>query len=124
MDLAIGPAGWEVDPGAMSESVTSAFAWILFAWAAGAVLFLLLIAFLCAPAVRRRFWCVAARRPVDVDFEEGGLPWRRRPLKVVSCSAFDPPTEVTCKCTCLECTGRLPLDEAPKAEESPSHRPA
>jgi hypothetical protein len=103
--------------------MSQAYGWVFLAWAVGAGALLLLMALLFVPAARRRFWCVGARRAVDVVFEEDGLPGRQRPVAVLSCSAFDPSTDVRCKCLCLSCAGRVPLAEAPPAEEFPSRSP-
>jgi hypothetical protein len=123
MDLPLGADGWEAQGRAWVETMSNAYGWVLLVWAVGAGVFLLLMAFVFVPAVRRRFWCVAARCAVDVVFEEYGLPGRRHPVAVLRCSAFDPPTDVQCKCACLSCAGRVPLAEAPPAEEVPSRRP-
>jgi hypothetical protein len=58
--------------------------------------FLLLMTLVFVLASRRRFWCIGARRAVDVVFEEYGLLGWRRPFAVLSCSAFDPPTDLRC----------------------------
>lgn len=105
------------------ETISQTYAWVFLAWAVGAGALLLLMVLLFVPAARRRLWCVQARSVVDVVFEEQGLPGRRHPVAAVSCSAFDPPTDVQCKCACLSRAGRVPLAEAPPAEESPSRRP-
>ena len=51
---------------------------------------------------RRRFWCATARRKAEVEFEDRGVPGLRRPVAVVSCSCFSPPTEVGCPRHCLD----------------------
>lgn len=51
---------------------------------------------------RRRFWCLASRREVEVEMEEVGVPGFRRAVAVRSCTAFDPATAVTCRRKCLE----------------------
>lgn len=123
MELPLGVEGWDAQAQAWVETVSYVYGWVFLAWAVGAGVLLLLMALLLVPATRRRFWCVGARRAVEVIFEEYGLPGRRRPVAVLSCSAFDPPTDVRCKCTCLSCAGRVPLAEAPPAEEFPSRSP-
>jgi hypothetical protein len=50
--------------------------------------------------VRRRFWCRVANREVDVEFvSRGAAP---RFLYVKACSAFDPPTAISCDQHCLD----------------------
>lgn len=51
---------------------------------------------------RRCFWCAQARRDVEVEFEESGLPGFRRALAVRRCSVFDPASAVRCKRRCLD----------------------
>jgi len=48
---------------------------------------------------RQSFWCAFKRQPVDVDFQE--TVWDGCRTDVVRCSAFDPPTAVTCDKACL-----------------------
>lgn len=123
MELPLGAEGWDAQTQAWVEVVSYAYGWVFLAWAVGASVLLLLMTLFFVPATRRRFWCVGARSAVEVLFEEYGLPGRRRPVAVLSCSAFDPPTDVQCKCTCLSCEGRVPLAEAPPAEKFPSRSP-
>src|ERR1700694_331668 len=120
MELSLGPEGWDPQAQAWVEAMSDAYGWVFLAWAVAAGALLLLMTLLFVPAVRRQFWCVGARRAVEVVFEEYGLPGRRRPVAVLSCSAFDPPTDVRCTCVCLSCAGRVPLAEAPPAEQFPS----
>lgn len=55
------------------------------------------------PATRRRkFWCAEARREVEVQFEERGLPGLPWSTAVRSCPVFDPPTAVGCRRRCLD----------------------
>ncbi len=69
----------------------------------GALLFLVpLVVLFSRVTRRRRFWCAASRRDVEVEFEEGGLPGFRRPVAVRSCSVFDPPAAVECRRCCLD----------------------
>ncbi len=117
MELSLGPEGWDPQARAWVEAMSEAYGWVLLAWAGGFVVLLLLLTLLFVPEARRRFWCVAAQRAVEVVFEEYGLPGRRRPVAVRNCSAFDPPTAVRCQCACLSGAGRVPLVEAPSAEE-------
>jgi hypothetical protein len=67
---------------------------------------LLLLVPLAIPGLRvhrrRHFWCAWARQKAEVEFEERGLPGLRRSVAVVSCSCFDPPTEVGCGRRCLD----------------------
>jgi hypothetical protein len=56
----------------------------------------------------RRFWCPAARRDVEVLFEEGGPPGFRQTLRVVGCSAFEPALAVACRRGCRDATRRPP----------------
>ena len=51
---------------------------------------------------RRHFWCAWVRQKAEVEFEERGLPGLRRSVAVVSCTCFDPPTEVGCGRRCLD----------------------
>src|SRR5262245_41737058 len=51
---------------------------------------------------RRRFWCSAVSRDVDVEFEECGFPRLAWGSVVRSCSAFDPPTAVSCARHCVD----------------------
>jgi hypothetical protein len=123
MELPLGAEGWDAQAQAWVEAVSYAYGWVFLVWAVGAAVLLLLMTLFFVPAVRRRFWCVGARRAVEVLFEEYGLPGRRRPVAVLSCSAFDPPSDVQCTRTCLRCEGRVPLAEAPPAERFPSRSP-
>lgn len=121
--MPFGPEGWDAQAQAWVETVSQAYGWVLFAWAVGAGVFLLLMALVFVPVARRRFWCVGARRAVEVLFEEYGLPGRRRPVAVLSCSAFDPPADVRCNRVCLSCEGRVPLAEAPPSDQFPARSP-
>lgn len=51
---------------------------------------------------RHRFWCIAMRREVEVRLEESGVPGLRLATAVRSCTAFDPPTAITCRRRCLD----------------------
>lgn len=65
---------------------------------------------LCARGVRRRrFWCSEVRRVVEVEFVDQGVPGLQSP-HVWSCSAFDPPTAVTCRRECVDPEFRHPDD--------------
>jgi len=97
MDWAL--EAWDGGAGvSLATGVATAWSWAL----AGEFVLLLVLAILVGQATRSsRFWCSAARRLVEVEFEQGGLPGRRSPTAVVSCSAFCPPTAVTCNQPCL-----------------------
>ena len=91
----------------------------LFAWgsAIDAVVFLVLSAVAVMVVYRRRrFWCAQAGRTAEVEFEEVGLPGRRRAVAVHSCSLFSPPTHVTCdgRCLAAEISARRPLSHPSK----------
>ena len=51
---------------------------------------------------RRRFWCAEARREVEVEFEERGLPGLPWSTAVKSCPVFDPPAAVGCRRRCVD----------------------
>ena len=124
MDLSLGPEGWDPQARAWVETMSEAYGWVFVAWAGALVALLLLLTLLSVPEARWRFWCVGARRTVEVVFEEFGLSGRRYIVAVRSCSAFDPPTDVRCHCACLSGAGRVPLATAPPTEEFPSRRAA
>ena len=61
------------------------------------------LALLVTQAVRRRrFYCAPSGLEVEVQFDERGLPGMRRPVGVLSCSAFEPPNAVRCSRRCLD----------------------
>ena len=102
MDVLLAPGGFDVEAGgaAWMHLVTEAISSGLLAWAVAAALFLCVLpAFLVVR--RRRFRCPETQRDVEVDFQERGLPGRRQPIAVLSCSAFDPPRRVLCDRACL-----------------------
>ena len=69
----------------------------------GALLFLFPLVVVFSRATRRRhFWCAQARREVEVEFEEQGLPGFRHTRNVKNCSVFDPSTGVSCNRRCLD----------------------
>jgi hypothetical protein len=123
MDLSLGPEGWDAQARAWVEATSIAYGGLLLVGAIVVAALLLLLTLLSVPAARRRFWCVGAWRPVEVIFEEFGLPGRRLRVAVVSCTAFDPPTDVRCQRACLSGAGRGPLAAGPPAEEFSSRRP-
>lgn len=92
--------GWDVQE-ALVESAANALAWGILGWGA-VVASVLLLAMLVIRNRRRRFWCSAAQREVEAEFEERGLPGFRKTTAVLSCSVFDPPTAVRCHRDCLD----------------------
>lgn len=54
----------------------------------------------------RRVWCASLECEVSVTFEERGLPGFRSPVAVESCTAFDPPSAVTCQRRCVDAAFR------------------
>ena len=55
---------------------------------------------------RAGFWCAIAERDVEVEFTARGIPGLRGPGAVERCSAFDPPTAISCSRRCLDATFR------------------
>jgi hypothetical protein len=49
---------------------------------------------------RRSFWCSQAQRPVEVEFEEHGVPGIRCTARVLTCSAFESPEAIACARRC------------------------
>ncbi len=49
--------------------------------------------------VTRAFWCPFRDRAVTAEFQEDA--WDGRSLEVTQCSAFSPPTAITCEKRCL-----------------------
>jgi hypothetical protein len=77
----------------------------LFAYVALVVAVLLLFSLallITQSARRRRFYCAPSGFEVEVNFDERGLPGMRRPMAVLSCSAFEPPNDVRCNRRCLD----------------------
>lgn len=70
---------------------------------ATALALLLILAFGSFPGmirtVRREFWCPVAGGHVVAEFQEEA--WDGRRVEVDRCSAFTPPTAITCKKLCL-----------------------
>ena len=91
------------------EALMYAFAGML-AWAAWLGVLALALGSVVGASCRtvrpRRFWCPAARRDVEVRFEEGGPPGFRQALRVVECSAFEPAFAVACRRDCKDATRR------------------
>jgi hypothetical protein len=83
------------------QSAANVLAWGIFGWGV-VVAIILFLGMLAVTIRRRRFWCDQARREVEVEFEEHGLPGFRRPTAVLSCSVFEPPTAVHCRRACLD----------------------
>lgn len=55
------------------------------------------------PRIRRKvFCCPDAGRMVSVEFAEVGPPFFRRPVKILSCSAFEHPSQISCSRQCLD----------------------
>ena len=50
--------------------------------------------------VRRSFWCPVRGSNVTAEFQEEA--WDGEPLEVSSCTAFTPPTAITCEKLCLD----------------------
>lgn len=71
---------------------------------ATAVAFLLLIVFGgrrgVIRTVTRSFWCPARRQHVTAEFQEEA--WDGTPVAVNRCTAFSPPTAITCERLCLD----------------------
>jgi len=61
----------------------------------------LLLLFIVSPPTRRAtysFWCPFTEGNVTADFDEE--VWGNRRVRVDSCSAFSPPTKITCDMNC------------------------
>lgn len=95
------PVQWTRDEAAVVsvQNLCDALGWGMLA---ALLLVVPLIALLARVVRRRRFWCSQARRKVEVEFVDQGLPGSRRSANVWSCSAFDPPTAVSCRRECLD----------------------
>ena len=50
--------------------------------------------------VSHSFWCPVADQHVTAEFQEKA--WDGRPVEVYRCTAFTPPTAITCAKPCLE----------------------
>ena len=110
-----------VTPGNDPEALFVEAIATLFAWGSVVVAVLFLVLSVVAVMVvyrRRRLWCVRAGRTAEVEFEEVGLPGRRRAVAVHSCSLFSPPTHMTCDRWCLaaESSARRPLTPPMKGD--------
>lgn len=62
----------------------------------------------CSAVRSRRFWCPSIGRDVQVQFDECGPPGFRHVLRVVECSAFEPPSAIACRRVCRDATCRRP----------------
>jgi len=97
------PIAYGADLRGLADGAATAYWWWpLLAWVVGVVALLVVAVLVTGRPVHRRFWCEPAGREVDVEFEEDGLPGRRRFVAVVSCSAFGPSTDVRCRRACLD----------------------
>lgn len=71
--------------------------------AATALALFLLAAFGAFPGVirtvTRAFWCPFLNRRVTAEFQEEA--WDGKPVEVTRCTAFAPPTAITCEKRCL-----------------------
>jgi hypothetical protein len=103
------PIQWTRDEAAMVSvrSLCDALGWGMLT----ALLLVVPLTVLFARVVRRRrFWCSRAHRDVVVEFADAGLPGMRRSANVWSCTAFDPPTAVTCRRECVDPEFREPCE--------------
>ena len=108
MDWPIASPGWDVQE-AWAESATMV-GWGVLIWAGVAATLAVLLLPIATQAVRRRrFWCARAQREVEAEFEERGLIGFRRAVAVLSCTVFDPPTQVRCRRSCLDQDVRVRL---------------
>ena len=125
MDALMTPGGFDVEGNgiALIRAVTEGFGSVLVLWAVVAAVLLLVLPVLIVVR-RRRFRCAQANRDVEVDFEERGLPGHRVPIAVLSCSAFDPATHVTCSRACLHDGERVTVQEPVVREREPAGRRA
>jgi len=113
MDSLLLSAGWEVRD-AWVQSVADSLGWGILAWA-GVAVTLLFLTQVVVPRLSQscHFWCGAAEREVEVEFEEHGLPGARRAVSVRSCSVFDPPSAVSCRRACLNRDVRVLMPMSP-----------
>ena len=106
MDWPMTSPGWDVADAGLQQALDMFWGKIVW-W--GTLTLTLVIAALALLAVlavsrvvRRRVWCAAAGRELEVDFVERGVPGFHRPVLVQSCSLFHPPTNVRCQRACLD----------------------
>ena len=110
MDWPIASPGWDVQEAWMGSATM--VGWGVLIWAGvAATLAVLLLPIATQVVRRRRVWCARAHGEVEVEFEEQGIVGFRRAVAVRSCSVFDPPTDVSCRRSCLDqdVRVRLPL---------------
>ena len=100
MDWPMGYDGADIQ--AWAETAASIYWWPFVAWVAGVAILLFVAVVVTSFPVRRRFWCEQAGREVEVKLEEDDRPGLRRFIAVVSCTAFEPPTQVRCDRACLD----------------------
>lgn len=94
-------------PGTAREEVETVFGlsgMIIIVLALGTALALLLVAAFGSLAgvtrlVTRSFWCPFLDREVTAEFQEDA--WDGKPVEVNRCTAFTPPTAITCEKLCL-----------------------
>ena len=96
---------WDVEA-VWVEGTVNAMAWAIFGWGL-LVATVLLLSMLGMRTRRRRFWCAGAHRDVEVEFEERGIPGFRKVVAVLTCTAFDAPSDVSCNRRCLDPDHRL-----------------
>lgn len=113
MDALLAPDSFDVEAAGVAwvHSVAEALCSGLLVWAIVVALFLSVLTLLVVVR-RRRVWCLQSQRDLDVDFQEFGLPGRRQPIAVLSCSAFSPPTRVLCDRACLHRQDWAPMESA------------
>jgi hypothetical protein len=106
--------GWDVaDTGlqqALDMFLGQAVFWSTLAITLAVAALALLAVVTVSRVVRRRVLCAATGRLAEVDFEERGVRGFHRPVLVHSCSLFDPPTDVRCRCACLDAIWGAPVD--------------
>lgn len=110
MDWPIASPTWDIQEAWMDSATT--VGWGVLIWAGVVAILAVLLLPIATQAVRRRrFWCDQAQGEVEVEFEERGLLGFRRAVAVRSCSVFEPPTEVSCRRSCLDraVRARLPM---------------
>ena len=108
MDWPIASPGWDVEVAWVDRVNT--LGWGLLIWAGvAAILAVLLLPVVTQAVRRRRFWCARAEGEVEVEFEEQGMIGFRRAVAVRSCSVLDPPTDVSCRRSCLDQDVRVQL---------------
>ena len=88
----------------LSQGETNAYGWVLVIFALAVVVVALVGLSREVSSARRRFWCASAAREVEVSFLEEGF---RRPVVVLGCSMFTPPTAMTCQRGCLDQESRV-----------------